>query len=110
MTKCNLCGMSYDAVILHSTGECAQHAGHKLKLARVAVDGSLDKISSMAKRIAELEGVIQKLRACYNWDRGEYQDNPTLVLAVEEAIKLVRGEARESKKKIPPPKPGRDST
>lgn len=41
-------------------------------------------------RIDQLEQIILKLKACYKWDRNEYQSNPALVAEVEKAMEGIR--------------------
>lgn len=47
------------------------------------------------KRIETLEQIILRLRACYKWDREEYQSNLDLVADVEKAMSGVRMRERK---------------
>lgn len=55
------------------------------------------RVDQMRDRIRVLADVIEKLKACYNWDRAEYQTNRELVREVEEALVSVRSYRREEK-------------
>lgn len=55
------------------------------------VEAAMKKVNqSVLDRVEELEQIILELRACYKWDREEYQSNHDLVARVEEALKGVR--------------------
>ena len=51
-------------------------------------------LASAYDRINALVEVIQALKACYRWDRSEYQTHKDLAVAVERQLKLVRIEGR----------------
>lgn len=64
----------------YNCGHAGEHAG---KACAACLAAAYDRIDRLVE-------VIQALKACYHWDRSEYQTHKGLAEAVERQLKLVR--------------------